>query len=169
MTYCHSLGNEKKIALHPIFISFKYAFQWINSSPTSHPPTYTLLPHFHKIEACTRPLRSEQAHGYNTATREDRPGAGRGLALHYPGALLPTPQEVLSICQVLVSTRIISESFSPTLLRFLKPVKQIYVKEPETWGTISNFSHRTGKPSLTEFFPTWRTAWRLRTICSIIL
>lgn len=53
----------------------------------SHPPTYTLLPHFHKIEACTRPLRSEQAAGYNTATREDRPGAGRGLALHYPGTL----------------------------------------------------------------------------------
>ena len=53
----------------------------------SHPPTYTLLPHFHKIEDCTRPLRSEQAAGYNTATREDRPGAGRGLALHYPGTL----------------------------------------------------------------------------------
>ena len=52
---------------------------------------------------------------------------------------------------------------------FENAIKQIYVKEPVTWGTISNFPRRTGKPSLTEFFPTWRTAWSLRTICSIIL
>lgn len=59
--------------------------------------------------------------------------------------------------------------FTNSFKIFENAVKQIYVKEPETRGTILNFPRRTGKPSLTEFFPTWRTAWRLKTICSIIL
>ena len=107
-----------------ITIQYSFPLNMHFSESTAHRcPILPLIPYYHistKSKPAAALLTSEQADGYNKATREDRVGAGRGLALHYPGVLLPTPQEVLSICQVLVSTRIISESFSPTLSRYLK-------------------------------------------------
>ena len=124
----------------------------------SHPPTYALLPHFHKIEACTSPLTSEQADGYNTATREDRPGRTRpGLTSPGRSAADPSGSSFYLPSSSLHKDyfrKLFTNSFKIFETPFENAVKQMYVKEPETQGTILNFPCRIGKPSLTEFFPT---------------
>lgn len=146
-----------------ITIQYLFPLNTHFSESTAHWwPILPLIPYYH-ISTKSKPAPALWRESRLTATTQ-QPG------LTSPGRSAADPQGVLSSCRVLVSTRIISESFSPTLLRFLKPhLKMMYVKEPETRGTILNFPCRTRKPSLTEFFPTWRAVWTLRTICSSIL
>ena len=107
-----------------ITIQYLFPLNMHFSESTAHwCPILPLIPHCHiSTKSKPAPALWRQSRLRATIQQPERTDpAGRGPALRHPGVPPPTPQEVLSTCRVLISTRIISESFSPTLLRFLKP------------------------------------------------
>lgn len=85
-------------------------------------------------------------------SREDRAGAG-WACVHLPGSTAAYPSSSFYLPSSSFHKNYFRKLFTNSFKIFENAVKQIYVKEPETRGTILNFPRRTGKPSLTEFFP----------------
>ena len=126
--------------------------QWLTDVPSSHLYLITTFPQNRSLQQPSdvrAGRRLQQSNPRGQSQGRTRPG------LTLPGSTAAYPSgSSFYLPSSSFHKNYFRKLFTNSFKIFENAVKQIYVKEPETQGTILNFPRRTGKPSLTEFFPT---------------